>query len=440
MHPSSLDQHTTRIDRRRPIIIITCFFILFIFIIGTAIPAVDAFCDSWRPKHINLHLQQPRTFGAKSSNPKLFIASHYQSLTKKMTLTSTEMKMSDIDNTNCIDSSTLTQIKAGFIGCGTIASSIATALATPPHSTHLAQHAGLSLHSISVTKRSESKSSKLKQSFPDIVTIYDSASDVVHNSNVVFLCVLPQQVEKVLDELKKANVWRKEEHTLVSLVATSNVEELILQSNLPRSRVYKMICLPSIAKREGCALLQRAPSSAPIALPSQSPTDDSRNNNSANDKNEQHTFIDNTDANNSLNEGNDNNNNIDIKAMLMALGGCVECRNDTIMNTMMITSCMMGPLYGVMRANRDWLVKNGVTPEDASYFVGRSYLSMVQDAERNCQDPKRFDDLIEEQTPGGLNEQSLRNLEKQKVFESYDRTMDAILSRLQGTSDGSLPS
>lgn len=50
-------------------------------------------------------------------------------------------------------------------------------------------------------------------------------------------------------------------------------------------------------------------------------------------------------------------------------------------------------------------VKNGVTPEDASYFVGRSYLSMVQDAERNCQDPKRFDDLIEEQTPGGLNEQ-----------------------------------
>ena len=50
--------------------------------------------------------------------------------------------------------------------------------------------------------------------------------------------------------------------------------------------------------------------------------------------------------------------------------------------------------------------KHGVTPDDASYFVGRSYLSMVQDAERNCQDnPRRFDDLIEEQTPGGLNEQ-----------------------------------
>jgi hypothetical protein len=208
-----------------------------------------------------------------------------------------------------------------------------------------------------------------------------------------------------------------------------------------------MICLPSIAKREGCALLQRAPTSAPVTLPSPLPTDNNTNHNNKIDS-EDEIVLDNTDANNNPNEevdGSDTNNNIDIKAMLMALGGCVECPNDNIMNSMMITSCMMGPLYGVMRANRDWLgesvcvyvydggrleerfvddffnvvlpmtnawcllrrsaVKYGVTPEDASYFVGRSYLSMVQDAERNCQDPKRFDDLIEEQTPGGLNEQ-----------------------------------
>ena len=59
----------------------------------------------------------------------------------------------------------------------------------------------------------------------------------------------------------------------------------------------------------------------------------------------------------------------------------------------------------IIRAFSLSIVKHGVSPEDASYFVGRSYLSMVQDAERNCRDSKRFDDLIEEQTPGGLNEQ-----------------------------------
>jgi len=35
---------------------------------------------------------------------------------------------------------------------------------------------------------------------------------------------------------------------------------------------------------------------------------------------------------------------------------------------------------------------------------------MVQDAERDCPDPNRFDDLVKEQTPGGLNEQVSRNM------------------------------
>jgi hypothetical protein len=105
---------------------------------------------------------------------------------------------------------------------------------------------------------------------------------------------------------------------------------------------------------------------------------------------------------------------------------------------------------------------------------------MVQDAELDCDNPHRFDDLINEQTPGGLNEQvsarpiygfemmiisflivcsirvhlfllyilrfaelnpfvkALRNLNILGVFDSYDKAMDATLSRLRGESDGSL--
>eukprot|EP00956_Cyclotella_meneghiniana_P044448 scaffold318987_cov83-Cyclotella_meneghiniana.AAC.2 len=125
--------------------------------------------------------------------------------------------------------------------------------------------------------------------------------------------------------------------------------------------------------------------------------------------------------------------------MLNALGGCVECANDDMMNTMMVPSCLMGPMYGIMRNNRDWLVKQGVSPEDASYFLGKTYLSIVQDAERGGKDPTRFDELIKEQTPGGINEQSLGNLEQQGVFDAYNNAMDAIKSRLEGKTDGSLP-
>eukprot|EP00581_Thalassiosira_minuscula_P011360 CAMPEP_0183728140 /NCGR_PEP_ID=MMETSP0737-20130205/27178_1 /TAXON_ID=385413 /ORGANISM="Thalassiosira miniscula, Strain CCMP1093" /LENGTH=320 /DNA_ID=CAMNT_0025959981 /DNA_START=176 /DNA_END=1138 /DNA_ORIENTATION=+ len=294
-------------------------------------------------------------------------------------------------------------IKAGFLGCGTIASAIATSLATPSHASNLSS-AGFVTSSISVTKRSESKSSKLKETFPELVTVYDSAMDVVKHSNIVFLCVLPQQAEEMLGELKKGGVWNGEEHTLISLVSTSKVEELIQLTGLPSHNVYKMICLPSIAKREGCALLQPASTNGGGAIT------------------------------------NNGNAIMDVKSLLDALGGCVICKDDESMNTLMVTTAMMGPLYGVMRNNREWLVKRGISPQDASYFVGRSYLSMVQDAERQCEQPQRFDDLIEEQTPGGLNEQALGNLDKQNVFDSYDKAMDAVLSRLQGKSDGSLPS
>jgi len=224
--------------------------------------------------------------------------------------------------------------------------------------------------------------------------VYDSAEEVAQNSDIVFLCVLPTQMDEVLQDLTDKGIWRTEEHTLVSLVATSKVDDMIRVTGLPPNSVYKVICLPPIAKRQGCALLQPPAS-------------------------ESHPYL---------------------KPLLDALGGCVECADNDMVNAMMIAPCLMGPMYGVMRNTRDWLVKHGVSQEDASYFVGRSYLSMVQDAESDCRNPHRFDDLIEEQTPGGLNEQALGNLQKQGVFDAYDRTMDAIFSRLQGESDGSLPS
>jgi hypothetical protein len=108
-------------------------------------------------------------------------------------------------------------IRAGFIGCGTIAFSIASGLANPKHSAYLLEKS-LCLESIYVTRRSESRSSQLKESYPDKVTVCETAEDVVKNSELVFLCVLPQHVDGVLAELKDKGVWKEGVHTLVSLV------------------------------------------------------------------------------------------------------------------------------------------------------------------------------------------------------------------------------
>ena len=256
------------------------------------------------------------------------------------------------------------------------------------------------------------------------------------------------------------------------------MEDLIGRTGLRRDSVYKLICLPPISRRGGCALLQPAPAPSPAS----STLDDNGSDDDDDDDDEE--SID----DNSSGSGGASNNV--VRSILGALGGYVECRDDDVMEAMMVTTCMMGPMYGVMRTNRDWLgelflsgplrgrpwcaliapppppmsrrtawgpetgefipscalqdrstsmlpqiltraplsigspfvlkstnercrirnisraVNRGVSPADASYFVGRSYLSMVQDAEVDCDvNPRRFDDLIEEQTPGGLNEQ-----------------------------------
>jgi pyrroline-5-carboxylate reductase len=124
--------------------------------------------------------------------------------------------------------------------------------------------------------------------------------------------------------------------------------------------------------------------------------------------------------------------------LFKTLGGCVQATDEAQMSAMMVPSGLMGSMYGILRNNRDWLIKQGVAEGDASYLVGRYYWGMVQDAERGCDEPSRFDHLIAEQTPGGLNEQALGNLNSLGLNEIYDKAQNAVLSRIQGKSDGSL--
>jgi pyrroline-5-carboxylate reductase len=119
-------------------------------------------------------------------------------------------------------------------------------------------------------------------------------------------------------------------------------------------------------------------------------------------------------------------------------GTCIECENEDIMESMMVSTCMMGPIYGLMRANRDFLISKGVPRKDASRMVGRQYWGMVKDAVIKCEDEDSLDALIDEQTPGGLNEQSLKNLESVGFLKSYEDAMESVLGRIKGETDGSM--
>ncbi len=116
----------------------------------------------------------------------------------------------------------------GFVGCGTIASSIAKGLL---------RQTEFEVESVAVSRRSESKSSELKEMYPDLVTIYDDNQQILDQADIIFICVLPTQLNSVLEELKF-----EAGHKIVSLVATSVLADLADLSNLSPSQIYKMIC------------------------------------------------------------------------------------------------------------------------------------------------------------------------------------------------------
>jgi NADP oxidoreductase coenzyme F420-dependent len=100
-------------------------------------------------------------------------------------------------------------VSIGFIGCGTIASAIATGLA---------KQTVVAVDQISVTRRSERKSTALQQAFPTLIHVYDDAQDVVDRSDIVFLTVLPKQTSQVLQAL----AFDRQRHSLISLVVCGN--------------------------------------------------------------------------------------------------------------------------------------------------------------------------------------------------------------------------
>lgn len=270
-------------------------------------------------------------------------------------------------------------LRIGFVGCGTIASAIAKGLAT---------QSKIPLQGIAVTKRSESKSQTLLEAFPELVTRHDNNQDIVDQSDIVFICVLPQQTSEVLKEL----TFDDDQHTLVSLVSTAKIDDLVKDSELDASKVSKMICLPAVARHQGVCLL-----CSPVP-------------------------------------------NQQLENLFDAVGGVLAVQTEAELNACMMTTCVMGPIYGLMRTSRDWLVsQTNISKADASYLVAKQYQGAVQDAVVDCEtDPDRLDNLIAEQTKGGLNEQALRNLDTLGGLEAYDKVMDAIVARINGDSDGSV--
>ena len=76
----------------------------------------------------------------------------------------------------------------------------------------------------------------------------------------------------------------------------------------------------------------------------------------------------------------------------------------------------------------------GVSEKQASPYVGAMFAAIAHDAKEAPAKQRTFRDLVEEQTPGGLNEGAIHRLENAGVYHAIQQAMEQSLTKLSGRS------
>ena len=147
-------------------------------------------------------------------------------------MNSTEMATMDISN-----------LTIGFLGCGKISSAVCRGYAAASGSERPLR--------VIVSERSREKSSALKAEYSDFVTVSDSNEEIVNQSDILFIGLLPGVAREVLPSL---NVDGK---LIISMMAAVDYSEVLTltKSHDANSRVVRTVPLPSNARRSGPILM-----------------------------------------------------------------------------------------------------------------------------------------------------------------------------------------
>ena len=228
---------------------------------------------------------------------------------------------------------------------------------------------------IVLSPRGAERAAALAKDFPSMCTIAASNQEVLDKSDVIFVGVLPKQCEEVLRGLNFDS-----RHTVVSLVSTAQLAMLKeVCAPIPTDRVIRAIPLPSVAKHHGACVM-----SPPHPL---------------------------------------------VVSLFDSLGTVVAVETEEQMKKMMPVTALMGQFYAQQRETARWLRANGVEPAAASKWTGAVFHSMSYDSADPT--PHTFAELVDEQTPGGLNEQVVREMTEAGAYKALSDSLDNCLARVE---------
>ena len=90
---------------------------------------------------------------------------------------------------------------------------------------------------------------------------------------------------------------------------------------------------------------------------------------------------------------------------------------------------MMAPFYELLKILSDWLVKRGIKRNEAQKYITSLFVALTEDSVINSNKDLKY--LVKDsQTPKGLNEQGLKEMNKKGVYKSVINTLNSIHKRL----------
>jgi pyrroline-5-carboxylate reductase len=230
----------------------------------------------------------------------------------------------------------------------------------------------ISYNKIILSPRNRSIAQKLKKKYKKI-SIAKNNQEIINSCNWIFLAVTPTVGNKIIKNLKF-----KSNQTIVSFISTMTLPQLKKAIKV-KAKIFRAIPLPPISLRKG---------PVPVFPPSKK-----------------------------------------IKSFFDKLGTTVEINNEKLSKNFWSTSGMMAPFYELLSSMSNWLVKRGVKRNKAQSYITSLFVALSEDAVVNSKKDLKY--LVKEsQTPGGLNEQGVKELRKAGFYRSTEKTLNSILKRL----------
>ena len=224
---------------------------------------------------------------------------------------------------------------------------------------------------IIISPRNQKKAKQLKKKFKKIIIAKNNQS-VINGSDWVFLGVLPKVGDKILPKLKFRN-----KQIIVSFMSTTNHSKLkkLIKT---KSIIIRAIPMPPIRLGKG-----------PVAI-----------------------FPPNK----------------KVKSFFDKIGQTIEIKNEKLSKNFWAISGTMASFYELLNVLSNWLIRKKTNKLDAQKYVTLLYSALAELALSNSSKPLK--NLVNEQTPGGLNWQGVNELRKSGYYRLLEKSLKNIYKRL----------